>query len=286
MAVYERIYKRYLGASTPRWSRFLILPRYTLRDVFSSKPLLGFYVICFVCPALFATGIYLSHNVAFLEIFSGFPQEMLKIDGKEFRLFMGFQALGAYLLALFVGPGLVSRDLANNGLPLYLSRPMSRWEYVLGKISVLALLLSPMTWVSGWLLYALQGNLAGGGWLMENLEIAVGIFIGSWVWILTVSLLSLALSAWVKWRAVATFLMLMIFVGGIFFGALSESLFGVAWVKMIDLRLSMGTLWDHLLGLQPDSGIPLTAAWLAILGTSALSLFLLNRKIRAYEVVS
>lgn len=285
MAVYERIYKRYLGELTPRWTRFLILPRYTLRDVFSSKLLLGFFVICFLGPFLFAAGIYVRHNVAFLEVFSGLPLDQWVIDGKFFRWFMGFQAFLAFVLALFVGPGLVSRDLANNGLALYLSRPMSRWEYVLGKLSVLALLLSPMTWLSGWLLYALQSNLAGDGWFAENLEIVVGMFVGSWVWILTISLLALALSAWVKWRAVATFLMLMIFIGGAFFAALIDALFGVPWMNMVNLSLSMNTLWDHLLGLPPESEIPLTAAWLAILGTSALSLFLLNRKIRAYEVV-
>ena len=40
----------------------------------------------------------------------------------------------------FIGPGQVSPDLANNALPLYLARPFSRVEYVLGKMSVLLVL--------------------------------------------------------------------------------------------------------------------------------------------------
>ena len=55
----------------------------------------------------------------------------------------------ALFLAAFVGPGQVSPDLANNALSLYLARPFSRAEYVLGKMSVLVILLSLMTWVPG-----------------------------------------------------------------------------------------------------------------------------------------
>ena len=50
----------------------------------------------------------------------------------------------------------MSPDLRNNGLPLYLSRPFSRTEYVLGKMSVLLILLSAITWVPGLLLFLFQ----------------------------------------------------------------------------------------------------------------------------------
>jgi hypothetical protein len=38
----------------------------------------------------------------------------------------------ALFLAAFIGPGLISPDLHNNALSLYLARPFSRAEYVLG----------------------------------------------------------------------------------------------------------------------------------------------------------
>ena len=34
MAVYERTYHGYEGSLTPAWSRFLIVPRYSYREVF------------------------------------------------------------------------------------------------------------------------------------------------------------------------------------------------------------------------------------------------------------
>jgi len=211
MAVYERTYKRYVGEMTPQWARFLVLPRYVFKDVFKSKLFLICFIASFIFPLLNGGMIYLRHNAAFLEAFPDLRlDEFLAIDAGFFRRLLNVQLPLAFVLALFVGPGLVSRDLANNGLPLYLSRPFSRAEYVLGKLSVLAVLLSAMTWVSGWALFALQTNYAGWSWMVANAELAVAMFVGSWVWIALVSLMGLAMSAWVRWRPVAAFMMLLV----------------------------------------------------------------------------
>ena len=50
--------------------------------------------------------------------------------------------------------------------------------------------------------------------MIDNLWIASGVFLGSWIWILSISLLALALSAWVKWRIAAGALLLgVLFIG-------------------------------------------------------------------------
>lgn len=288
MAVYERTYKRYTGPLTPQRSRFLVLPRYAMKDVFRSRIFTAFYACCFIYP-LFACGwIYLANNMDFLAIFPGaeeFLEENLRIDGGFFQIFMNVQAWLAFVVALFVGPGLVSRDLANNGLPLYLSRPFSRAEYVLGKMTVLAIMLSAITWMAGAFLYILQSNFEGWGWAIENSRLAIGVFVGSWLWILSVSLLALALSAWVKWRPVAAFMMLATVLAGIFFGGIASELFKVDWPHMFNLPVALNSLWVWLFDLRPSDLSP-AAAGVSLLGLALVSLFLLHRKIRAYEVVS
>ena len=37
MAVYEHLYGAYEGESQSAWSRFLVIPRYAVREVFKSK---------------------------------------------------------------------------------------------------------------------------------------------------------------------------------------------------------------------------------------------------------
>ena len=287
MAVYERTYKRYTAEVTPQWARFLVLPRYVFRDIFQSKLFLAFFVLSFVNPLFHGVVIYLAHHADFLEAFPNIQLgELLAIDAKFFRRIMNVQVYFAFLLALFVGPGLVSRDLANNGLPLYLSRPISRGEYVLGKLSVLAILMSLVTWVAGWALFALQGNLEGWGWMMENLRLPVAIWLGSWAWILTVSLLALALSAWVKWRPVAAFMMLLTLLASAFFGSLISGLFRAQWAEMINLPIAISTVWDGLFGFESRTGLAIPLGWVSLLAVALASLFLLHRKIRAYEVIS
>ncbi len=290
MAVYERTYKRYEGALTPQWSRLFVLPRYAFKEVFRSKIFLVFFVLCLLPPLVQAGRIYLFHNGA--KIFEAIPdvadffRQFLRVDAEFFAMVMVLQCSFAFFAALFVGPGLISKDLANNGLPLYLSRPISRAEYVLGKFAVLGILLSLITWIPGFFLYVLQSGYAGLGWGFDNLRLAVSIFVGSWAWIAVVSFLALALSAWVRWRPVAGFLMFLVFLGGGFFGLVVNALFRTDWGHLVNLGMVADRIWEGLLGLRPTSDLPVWAAWISLLAFIAACDYLLHRKIRAYEVVS
>ncbi len=289
MAVYERSYKRYVGVLTPQWMRLFVLPRYAFKEVFRSKLFLVFFVFSLSPPAVQAGRIYLYHNAA--KIFEAIPDaaeffsQFLAIDADFFNIVMHVQCSFAFFAALFVGPGLVSQDLANNGLPLYLSRPISRAEYVLGKFSVLGILLSLISWVPGLFLYFLQSGYAGWSWAFDNSGLAVSIVIGSWAWIVTIGFLALALSAWVKWRPVAGFMMFMVFLGGAFFGLVVNQLFGTDWGNLANLAMVIKRIWSGLFGLRPPVELPLWSAWLSLSAFVGACVYLLHRKIHAYEVV-
>jgi ABC-2 type transport system permease protein len=188
-------------------------------------------------------------------------------------------------LTAFIGPGLISGDLANRALPLYLARPFSRAEYVIGKMSVLLILLSLITWIPGLILFGVQAALAGGGWLSQNLWIAWGIFAGSWIWILVISLMALALSAWVKWRIAAGALLLAIFFLAAGFGEAINAVLDVRWGRLINLTYVFATVWNSLFRSRETFEISTASAWTVLALISAGCLVLLNRKLRAFEVV-
>jgi ABC-2 type transport system permease protein len=291
MAVYERNYGRYQGELTPPWSRFLILPRYAAKDVFDSRLFVAFYALCFLLPFAGLLMIYLHHNLAALK-FIQLPLDQLKealpINATFFRRGIEFQSWLCFLMALFVGPALVAPDLRNNGLPLYLSRPFSRTEYVLGKMTVLVVLMSLVTWIPGLLLFFFQGYLEGAGWLGTNLRIGGAIFAGSWAWILVVSLVALAISAWVKWKPVARVSLLIVFLVLTGFARALNQALDTWWGYLLSLSTAMGNVWFFLFGQPVDDSHfaqPVWSAWLTIALGCALSLWLLSRRIRAYEVV-
>ena len=305
MAVFENSYRRYEGRLTPEWSRFLVLPRYALRDVFGSKFLTALFCLCFIYPLVAAIVIYLHHNANALALMKIDVREVLPINASFFQYFVEVQGWLAFVLAVLVGPVLVSRDLANNGLPLYLCRPFSRAEYVLGKMAVLVILLSLVTWVPGLVLFLLQAYLEGARWLVSNLWLAGAIFVGSMTWIVLLALLALAVSAWVRWRVVASGALLGLFFIPSAFGEAINGLFLTLLGHLISPAALIQNIWRGLFGTftrevgrfniedawgNKFAGVvlrepPLWAFWLVVALICLVCLLLLARKVRAYEVV-
>jgi ABC-2 type transport system permease protein len=284
VAVYRRTYTSYSGALTPAWSRCLVLFRYSRRNLFRSKFQTGFFVLCFFYPLLCLIGIYLAHNLSFLERYSG-SNQLLTIDNKFFFVFITVQGVLGFMLTAFTGPGLISPDLANGALPLYFCRPFSRAEYVFGKASVLAILLSEITWVPGLVLFAVQASLAGSSWTWSHLWIVSSLVLSSFLWIAILSLLAMALSAWVKWRIVAGALLLAVLFFGGGFGQAINAVMRTQSGHFIDIVYLIGTVWTSLFRIDNDRGMSSSAAWIALLIYCGICLALLVRKVRAYEVV-
>jgi len=291
MAVYEHTYKPYAGPLTPEWSRFLVIPRHAYRDVFSSKLFTGFFALCFVCPLVMAILIYLHHNLTAMAIFEINLRDLVPINGVFFQFFVAFQTGLAFLLTVLIGPPLVSRDLANNALPLYLCRPLSRAEYVVGKMSVLMILISAVTWIPGELLFLFQSYLEGAGWAARNLWIAGAVFIGSWTWILLLALLSVTISAWVKWRLAASAALFGLFIISNAMGFMVNGVLVTRWGSLFNLTIIMKTIEDSLFR-SPNSMnfpnwmvLPTAAAWIMLGLFLGMCVLLLTRRVRAYEVV-
>jgi ABC-2 type transport system permease protein len=287
MAVYKRSYHGYAGTITPEWSRFAVIPRYAYRGLFQSKIMTAFFALCFLTPLVYLFLIYVANNIgAFARMFGVTDaRSPIAVNGQFFFTYLGFQCPLAFILTAFIGPGLISGDLANRALTLYLARPFSRAEYVIGKMSVLLFLLSLITWVPGLILFGVQAALAGGGWLSQNLWIAWAIFAGSWIWILVISLLALALSAWVKWRIAAGALLLAMFFVAAGFGEAINAVLDVRWGKLINLGYVLTTVLNRLFRARESFEISTASAWMMLALICIGCLALLNRKLRAFEVV-
>lgn len=299
MAVYKRAYKPYAGSLTPAWSRFLIIPKYALRTVFQSKILTGYFVLCFV-PSIVALGIIYLYNNPLARTLIGMSEDTnfpFAIDGRFFYYLLRIQAGMAFLLNIWVGPTLVAPDLVNNALPLYLSRPFSRVEYVVGKMTVLFLLLGAVTVIPDLLLWAVNGILAGGGWIGSHLDLAGAIVASGSIWIALMALLSLAMSAWVKWRIAASGLLFGFFVVTAGFGAIFNEVVRTYWGKVLNIDYVFSIIWQELFdvpavmrisrrfGQFREQDIPVGVAWLVLLALCSVALLMLNKRLRAREVV-
>jgi ABC-2 type transport system permease protein len=299
MAVYKKTYRPYEGELTASWSRLFVIPRYAFDDLRRSRSLSLFFTATFIYPLICALIIYVQHNASALKLLNvESASRLISINVTFFMSLVGWQGMLALFMAAFAGPSQVSPDLANNGLSLYLARPFSRVEYVLGKMSVLLILMSLMTWIPGLLLFGLQGYLEGWSWMADNARLASGIFFGSWIWILLLSLMALALSAWVKWKPAAGGLMFALFFVAAGFGATINAVQRTHWGHLMSINYLVGSVWVQLFegANKTTSGavffrvpngeeLPLWACWGALVAICLVCLYMLARKIRGAEVV-
>ncbi len=292
MAVYKRRYNCYTGSLSPEWSRFFVLTKYAFADLFKSRFFVILLVLCIVPCLFFAGYIFIANNQTVQLLMQLRSADLFSVEAQYFIVIMMVQTQAAFLLNCWVGPVLIAGDLTNGALPLFLSRPFSRADYVLGKLAVLALLLSAVTWIPCLLLFSLQAGLAMNGWIWTHLWMVVPIVLCSAIWILMLSLMSLAVSAWVKLRIVATGVIFISFFIPAGLGEMFNSIMGTYWGRLLNFsymfRLILAKGFREHSGLLGTIGwheIPVTAAWGVLIFVCLLSLVILNARLRARETV-
>jgi ABC-2 type transport system permease protein len=295
MTVHDRTWHAYGGRRTRPRTRFLIVTRFAYADVLGSRLFVALCLAGLLVPGVTAIAMYLRHNAAALAALGIVPATLPPIDAAFFLNFLVAQAVVTALLALFVGPALIAPDLADNALPLYLCRPFSRAEYLLGKGMVLVSLMSALTWVAGLLLFAFQTSLDGLPWARAHASLAAALLVGAWVWIAVVTLVCLAVSAWVRRLAFARGMLVALWVLPSAMGGMVNGILETSWGGLMSPLNLIRTVWLSLFAVPvaPPSApgspgattVPVGAAWAVLIGVALVALWLLHHKVRAYEVV-
>ncbi|MGC1482812.1 MAG: hypothetical protein WA789_03370 [Candidatus Acidiferrum sp.] len=292
MAVYKRRYNSYTGSLTPAWSRFFVLTRYAFADLFKSRFFVLLLILSLIPTLFFAGYIFIANNKTVQLLMQLRSADLLTVETQYFIIIMIVQTQAAFLLNCWVGPVLVAGDLTNGALPLFLSRPFNRANYVLGKLAVLGLLLSAVTWVPCLLLFSLQSGLAKDGWIWSHLWMIIPIVLCSAIWILMLSLISLAVSAWVKLRIVATGVIFITFFIPAGLGEMFNAIMGTYWGGLLNFSSLFQRVLMHSFHAESIMGaftrgddIPIPVAWTMLALVCLFALFVLNARLRAREVV-
>jgi ABC-type transport system involved in multi-copper enzyme maturation permease subunit len=232
--------------------------------------------------------IYVADNpVARALIMRGGPT--MTIGESFFLKVLETQCWFALVLASWIAPRLVSFDLGDNALPILLSHPISRFGYLAGKFLALAASLSYITWIPCLMLFVYQCYASPQPWAMAHLGIAAGIFAGSVLWIVLLSMVGLAVSSWVKWRVIATgAIFAVVFVpAGV--GGIASAILRTKWGLLLNLPVVMSELWQRMLGaptvVNPRMELPNSAMVAVLMLACAGCVAILNARIRAREVV-
>jgi ABC-2 type transport system permease protein len=196
----------------------------------------------------------------YLMFFQGLP-EALKSGPRgyrsafwtlAFRQFFGMQLFFAMILVLLVGPDLISQDLRFNAIPLYLSRPVRRFEYFLGKLGVIALYLLVVAVVPVLVAYALGFGFSLDPTVFRDTarllcaSLAYGLII-----VVSAGLLMLAFSSLSRnSRYVGAMWLGLWLVGDIASGVLVRTV-RADWCPLVSYTENLDRLRDALIGAEP-----------------------------------
>ncbi|MFN7975728.1 MAG: hypothetical protein U0166_25870 [Acidobacteriota bacterium] len=286
MAVHDRRYRRYTGPLTAEPTRFLVLARYCLREIFRPRGFMALFTTSLMFPLACAALIYVEHNLSLMTRLPVDLAAMIPIDARFFETFLWVQTAMAFLMTLVIVPGIVAPDLVNGALPLYLSHPLTRTGYLAGKAASLVALLSAITWIPGSLLFLLEGSLAGRAWLLGSSRLLFGVVAGSFTAIVAFALPALAIAIHYRSKSRGrTALVFLAFVAGAA-GKIANDVLEVTWGDVLMAPRVLETVYANALGGEAYASLTLPGALAAIGTVCVLSIAVIARRLRAYEVVA
>jgi ABC-2 type transport system permease protein len=279
MPIHDQGYRRYGGERARRGSAWSVIAKTGIRARLGQRAFLGLLLVSWFPFFVRAVQLYAAANL---------PQAAFLAPTPEmFRQFLEQQGIFVFFLTVYGGAGLIAHDRRANALQIYLSKPMTRAEYVFGKLAILITWLLLVTWVPAILLLIVQIAFAGNvDFFWNNIYLFPAITVFTFVEIVTVSTAMLALSSLSNSSRYV----------GILYAALlffSQALFGVLRLVTGDTRLSwisvpfdLNQVGDAIfrLPLRYDTPWPLSLAVLLLLVVA--SGLVLERRVRGVEVVA
>jgi len=283
MPVYEQTYRRYEARQPLRTVRFWPITREALRLLLSKWAFLGLVVLCWLPFLGFA--IYVWARTQFGQIADGMASA-LPSGGAIFSTYFSFQVRLALLLTTFGGAGLVANDLRTGAILVYLSRPLTRRDYVVGKLCVLLALNLAVTLLPGLLLYGVACALAPGQFVtLELAWLGPAIALHAVVLSLSLSLPMLAVSALSRSGRVAGLAFFGLMVGL----EIVQGIVGVIshWplAILMSVQACINAVGEALLGSRPEDALHWIWPALVLAALWAVSLLVLRARVRAVEIV-
>jgi ABC-2 type transport system permease protein len=279
MPIHDQGYRRYGGSRAPRGQAWSVITRAGLRTMLAKRMFLGLLLVAWFPFFVRAVQIYAAANL---------PQAaFLKPTAETFRQFLDQQSIFVFFVTVYVGAGLIANDRRANALQIYLSKPLTRAEYVFGKLAILIAFLLAVTWAPAMVLLLVQIAFAGNfTFLQNNLFLFPAITVFAAVQVITVASTMLALSSLSKSaRYVAILYAMVLFFSSAIYGVLYAVTRSSSF-SWISLSADLEQVGNIIFRMPAKYDTPWPVSLLVIVVTVALCGWVLERRVRGVEVVS
>lgn len=279
MPIHDQSYRRYGGPRGRARAAWAVIARTGIRHMIGQRRFLGLLIVAWLPFLVRTVQIYLAAN---------FPQAaLLDVSPAMYREFLEQQGLFVFFVAIYAGAGLIANDRRAHALQLYLAKPLTRVQYVLGKLAILGAFLLLVSWLPG-----------------VGLLIVQVLFEGDLAFVADHPTLVLAITGYaVAQVAVAAFTMLalsslstssryvaVMYAGAAFFtNAIYEvvqATTGTTDLAWISFAANLAQIGDVLFGSQPRYDAPLLASYAVVIALVVGAAAVLERRVRGVEIVT
>jgi ABC-2 type transport system permease protein len=277
MPIHDQGYRRYSGARILRARSWLVIARAGIIERLRERRFLALLLVAWLLFVVRAVQIYFGTTFVRASFFA--PSE------ETFHGFLTQQRLFVFFITIYAGAGLIASDRQANALQLYLSKPITRHDYIVGKLATLAAFLIAVTWVPAMMLLMLQVLFSGSlEFVSTHPRLVPAITITAALQVALASMMMLALSSLSRSRRFAAMLyaLVTIFAGTI--ERVLQTATGAAGWVLLSPQNTLLVITDALFGIEPE--IPVTIALIAIVTLMAVCVAVLERRVRAVDVVA
>jgi ABC-2 type transport system permease protein len=277
--IHDQGYRRYSGARVPLGRSWTVIATAGVRAFFGRRGFIGLLLLAWIPFVVRAVQFYFAVNV---------PQAAFLAPTPEtFREFLDQQQIFVFFITVSVGAGLIANDRRANALQIYLSKPLSRWEYVFGKLAILMVFLLLVTWLPAIALLVVQVLFAGNfTFFRNNVYLFPAITLFSVVEVVMVAASMLALSSLSNSSRYVGILYaaLIVFTPALF--NVLRFVTGGSMVSLISFPANLQQVGNAIFRLPLPYDTPWLLSLAMIVALIVLSGVILERRVRGVEVVA
>lgn len=288
MPIHDQGYRRYGGGKAPYGQAWTVIAKAGVRTMLRKRAFLGLILLAWFPFLLRAIQIYASTNFS--------QVAFLAPNAEMFHDFLEQQGFFVFVITVYVGAGLIANDRRANALQIYLSKPLTRTEYVFGKLAILMSFLLLVTWVPAIVLLIVQILFAGNfTFFQANAYLFPAITVYSFVEAITIAAAMVALSSLSKSaRFVGILYTGLFFFTTAMWGVLAFALGGLhtrpgqgrPGVSWISLSADLTQVGNAIFRLPPKYDSPVAVSLAVIVLLVVVSGVVLERRVRGVEVIT
>lgn len=250
--------------------------------------------MCLAPFLIMALRLYLASNLEvlkYLGIEMRAVRDILNIDSTFYYRFLRIQIFPCFIMAILTGADLISSDRRTKAMTLYLSKPITRLDYLFGKGSVALAFLYLVTLIpclTLMYLYAFFND----NWMyiLQNKRLIFQIVLLSHAFVIPMTALILAISSLTRSRVSSTVMFCMVFFIPEALVDILRDLIDESWINPDVFTLfSLGKIIEQISPIIFGQQAPYSIHWIwyafVLSAVVAACGLILNKQIRAVDVV-